>query len=49
MPADQTAPRRSESITCCSENRGDSRKRLDGNGLPSGFGYPIMIDPWRGD
>jgi photosystem II stability/assembly factor-like uncharacterized protein len=28
-----------------SDDRGDSWERLDGNGLPSGFGFPIMIDP----
>jgi photosystem II stability/assembly factor-like uncharacterized protein len=28
-----------------SDDRGDSWERLDGNGLPSGFGYPIMLDP----
>ena len=28
-----------------SDNRGDSWERLDGNGLPASFGYPIMIDP----
>jgi photosystem II stability/assembly factor-like uncharacterized protein len=29
----------------CSDDRGDSWERLDGNGLPSGFGFPVMIDP----
>ncbi len=28
-----------------SDNGGDSWERLDGNGLPTSFGYPIMIDP----
>ena len=28
-----------------SDNSGDSWERLDGNGLPTSFGYPIMIDP----
>jgi len=28
-----------------SDNCGDSWERLDGNGLPTSFGYPIMIDP----
>ena len=28
-----------------SDNCGDSWERLDQNGLPSGFGFPIMIDP----
>jgi hypothetical protein len=28
-----------------SDNRGDSWERLDGNGLPASFGFPIMIDP----
>jgi photosystem II stability/assembly factor-like uncharacterized protein len=28
-----------------SDDRGDSWVRLDGNGLPSGFGFPIMLDP----
>ncbi|HUK72619.1 MAG TPA: exo-alpha-sialidase [Streptosporangiaceae bacterium] len=28
-----------------SDNGGDSWEQLDGNGLPSGFGFPIMIDP----
>ena len=28
-----------------SDDRGDSWLRLDGNGLPSGFGFPIMLDP----
>ena len=28
-----------------SDDRGESWERLDGNGLPSGFGYPIMLDP----
>jgi photosystem II stability/assembly factor-like uncharacterized protein len=28
-----------------SDDRGDSWDRLDGNGLPSSFGFPIMIDP----
>jgi hypothetical protein len=28
-----------------SDDQGDSWMRLDGNGLPSGFGFPIMLDP----
>jgi hypothetical protein len=28
-----------------SDDRGDSWERLDGNGLPSAFGFTIMIDP----
>jgi photosystem II stability/assembly factor-like uncharacterized protein len=28
-----------------SDDRGDTWERLDGNGLPSGFGFPIMIHP----
>ena len=28
-----------------SDDRGDSWRRLDGNGLPSGFGFPLMLDP----
>jgi photosystem II stability/assembly factor-like uncharacterized protein len=28
-----------------SDDGGDSWERLDGNGLPSGFGFPIMLDP----
>jgi photosystem II stability/assembly factor-like uncharacterized protein len=28
-----------------SDDSGDSWERLDGNGLPSSFGYPIMLDP----
>jgi photosystem II stability/assembly factor-like uncharacterized protein len=28
-----------------SDDRGDSWERLDGNGLPSDFGFPIMLDP----
>jgi photosystem II stability/assembly factor-like uncharacterized protein len=28
-----------------SDDRGESWDRLDGNGLPSEFGFPIMIDP----
>ncbi len=28
-----------------SDNRGDSWERLDGNGLPSGFGFPLALDP----
>lgn len=28
-----------------SDDRGESWERLDGNGLPSSFGFPIMIDP----
>ena len=27
-----------------SDDNGDSWERLDGNGLPSGFGYPLMLD-----
>jgi BNR/Asp-box repeat len=28
-----------------SDDRGDSWLRLDGNGLPTGFGFPLMLDP----
>src|SRR5256885_7703826 len=28
-----------------SDDRGDSWERLEGNGLPSGFGFPIALDP----
>lgn len=28
-----------------SDDRGDSWRRVDGNGLPSAFGFPIMLDP----
>ena len=28
-----------------SDDCGESWERLDGNGLPSGFGFPIMVDP----
>jgi photosystem II stability/assembly factor-like uncharacterized protein len=28
-----------------SDDRGDTWKRLDGNGLPSGFGFTLMLDP----
>lgn len=28
-----------------SDDRGDSWVRLDENGLPSGFGFPLMLDP----
>lgn len=28
-----------------SDDGGESWERLDGNGLPSGFGYPVMLDP----
>ena len=28
-----------------SDNQGDSWERLDSNGLPSSFGFPIMLDP----
>jgi photosystem II stability/assembly factor-like uncharacterized protein len=28
-----------------SDDCGESWERLDGNGLPSGFGFPIMLDP----
>ena len=28
-----------------SDNRGESWVRLEGNGLPSGFGFPIALDP----
>src|SRR5437667_12822524 len=28
-----------------SDDRGESWGRLDANGLPSGFGFPIRIDP----
>jgi photosystem II stability/assembly factor-like uncharacterized protein len=29
----------------CSDDSGDSWERVDGNGLPSLFGFPIMLDP----
>jgi photosystem II stability/assembly factor-like uncharacterized protein len=32
-----------------SDDHGDSWVRLDGNGLPSGFGFPIMLDPKDAD
>jgi photosystem II stability/assembly factor-like uncharacterized protein len=32
-----------------SDNGGDSWDRLDGNGLPSGFGFPLALDPRRPD
>jgi hypothetical protein len=32
-----------------SDDRGDSWERLDANGLPSGFGFPIMLDPKEPD
>jgi hypothetical protein len=32
-----------------SDDRGDSWERLDGNGLPSGFGFPIAIHPREPD
>jgi hypothetical protein len=28
-----------------SDNRGDSWERLDGNGLPTSFGFPLELDP----
>jgi photosystem II stability/assembly factor-like uncharacterized protein len=28
-----------------SDNRGESWERLEGNGLPSGFGFPLALDP----
>ena len=28
-----------------SDDRGDTWERLEGNGLPSGFGFPIALDP----
>ncbi len=28
-----------------SDDRGDNWERLEGNGLPSGFGFPIALDP----
>jgi hypothetical protein len=28
-----------------SDDRGDSWLRVDGNGVPSGFGFPLMLDP----
>jgi len=28
-----------------SDDRGDTWERLEGNGLPSGFGFPIVLDP----
>jgi hypothetical protein len=32
-----------------SDDHGDSWLRLDGNGLPSSFGFPIMLDPTDAD
>ena len=32
-----------------SDDFGDTWERLDGNGLPSGFGFPIMLDPAEPD
>src|ERR671924_1904077 len=32
-----------------SDDRGDNWERLDGNGLPSGFGFPIMVHPRDAD
>jgi photosystem II stability/assembly factor-like uncharacterized protein len=32
-----------------SDDRGDSWERLDGNGLPSSFGFPLMLDPLEPD
>jgi photosystem II stability/assembly factor-like uncharacterized protein len=32
-----------------SDDRGDNWERLDGNGLPSGFGFPIAIHPREPD
>ena len=32
-----------------SDNHGDSWERLDGNGLPSGFGFALMLDPKDAD
>lgn len=32
-----------------SDDRAESWERVDGNGLPSGFGYPIMLDPHDAD
>jgi photosystem II stability/assembly factor-like uncharacterized protein len=32
-----------------SDNRGDDWERLDGNGLPSSFGFPIMLHPREPD
>jgi hypothetical protein len=32
-----------------SDTRGDSWERLDGNGLPSGFGFPLALDPREPD
>jgi len=28
-----------------SDDRGDNWERLEGNGLPNGFGFPIALDP----
>ena len=28
-----------------SDDRGETWERLDGNGLPSGFGFPLVLDP----
>ena len=32
-----------------SDNRGESWERLDGNGLPSGFGFPLALHPREPD
>ena len=32
-----------------SDDRGDTWERLEGNGLPSGFGFPIALDPAEPD
>jgi photosystem II stability/assembly factor-like uncharacterized protein len=32
-----------------SDDHGDSWVRVDGNGLPSGFGFPLMLDPEDAD
>jgi photosystem II stability/assembly factor-like uncharacterized protein len=29
----------------CSDDSGDSWERVDGNGLPTPFGFPLMLDP----
>jgi photosystem II stability/assembly factor-like uncharacterized protein len=32
-----------------SDDRGESWERLEGNGLPSGFGFPLALDPEDAD
>ena len=36
---------RTTSACTCSDDRGDSWARVDENGLPSSFGFPLMLDP----